>query len=89
MVNGRRPVLLGARRGWWDKAGARLDFDFETAAWVVAQADAGEPITALAGVHPGCYELFAHEPVRTISDLKGKRVGIEYPGSSGTCSWRS
>ena len=24
--------------------------------------DAGEPITALAGVHPGCFELFAHEP---------------------------
>ena len=33
------------------------------------------PDHALAGVHPGCYELFAHEPVRTISDLKGKRVG--------------
>jgi ABC-type nitrate/sulfonate/bicarbonate transport system substrate-binding protein len=60
-----------------------IDFDFETAAWVVAQVDAGEPITALAGVHPGCYELFANEPIRTISDLKGKKVGIEYVGSSG------
>ena len=39
--------------------------------------DAGLPITALAGVHPGCFELFAHEPIRTISDLKGKRVGID------------
>ncbi|MGH6902753.1 MAG: ABC transporter substrate-binding protein, partial [Geminicoccaceae bacterium] len=47
------------------------------------QADAGEPITALAGVHPGCYELFAHESIRTISDLKGKRVGISMLGSSG------
>ena len=45
------------------------------AAWVV-HLDAGEPITALAGVHPGCFELFAHEPIRTIRDLKGKRVGI-------------
>ena len=34
------------------------------AAWVVSQMDAGEPVTALAGVHPGCYELFAHEPIR-------------------------
>ena len=61
-----------------------LDFAFETAAWVVSQVDAGEPLTALAGVHVGCYELFAHEPVRAISDLKGRRVGIpQAPGSSG------
>ena len=39
------------------------------------------PITALAGVHPGCFELFAHEPIRTISDLKGKKVGIDVLGS--------
>ena len=42
-------------------ARGEIDFDFETAAWIVSQVDAGEPITALAGVHPGCYELFAHE----------------------------
>jgi NitT/TauT family transport system substrate-binding protein len=35
------------------------------------------PITALAGVHHGCFELFAHEPIRTISDLKGKKVGVD------------
>jgi NitT/TauT family transport system substrate-binding protein len=64
-------------------ASGEIDFDFETAAWVVSQVDAGEPITALAGVHPGCYELFANEPIRTISDLQGKKVGIEYLGSSG------
>jgi NitT/TauT family transport system substrate-binding protein len=64
-------------------ARGEIDFDFETSAWVVSQVDAGEPITALAGVHPGCYELFANEPIRTISDLKGKTVGIEYLGSSG------
>jgi NitT/TauT family transport system substrate-binding protein len=61
-----------------------VDFGSETAAWVVTYLDAGQPITALAGIHVGCYELFAHEPVRTISDLKGKRVGIpQQPGSSG------
>ena len=37
----------------------------------------------LAGVHSGCFELFAHEPIRTISDLKGKKVGIQELGSSG------
>jgi NitT/TauT family transport system substrate-binding protein len=61
-----------------------IDFDLETAAWVSYQVDAGEPITALAGVHPGCYELFAHEPIGSISDLKGKRVGIaQQLGQSG------
>jgi NitT/TauT family transport system substrate-binding protein len=37
----------------------------------------------LGGVHPGCYELFAHEPVNTITDLKGKRVGIDQIGGGG------
>jgi NitT/TauT family transport system substrate-binding protein len=57
-------------------AGGGLDFDLNTAAWAVSLLNAGKPITALAGVHPGCYELFAHEPVRTVSDLKGRKVGI-------------
>jgi NitT/TauT family transport system substrate-binding protein len=65
-------------------ARGEIDFAFQTAAWVVSQLDVGEPVTALAGVHSGCYELFAHEPIRAISDLKGKRVGIpQAPGSSG------
>jgi NitT/TauT family transport system substrate-binding protein len=65
-------------------ARGELDFQLETAAWVVANVDAGQPVIALAGVHSGCYELFAHEPIRTISDLRGKRVGIpQEPGSSG------
>jgi NitT/TauT family transport system substrate-binding protein len=61
-----------------------IDFGSETAAWVVSALDAGRPITALAGIHVGCYELFAHEPIRNVTDLKGKRVGIpQAPGSSG------
>jgi NitT/TauT family transport system substrate-binding protein len=64
---------------------ARGDIDFwlETGAGLVTLLDAGKPITVLAGVHPGCYELFANEPIRTISDLKGRRVGIQYFGSAG------
>ena len=38
--------------------------------------DAGEPITVLAGVHVGCFELFAKEAIRGIADLKGKTVGV-------------
>jgi NitT/TauT family transport system substrate-binding protein len=43
---------------------------------LILRLDAGAPITILAGVHPGCYELFATERVRMLSDLKGKTVGI-------------
>jgi NitT/TauT family transport system substrate-binding protein len=65
-------------------AGGEIDFAFQTAAWVVSQIDAGLPVTALAGVHSGCYELFAHEPIRAIRDLRGRKVGIPQElGSSG------
>jgi NitT/TauT family transport system substrate-binding protein len=64
-------------------ARGELDFTLNTAAAIVSQVDAGNPITALAGVHSGCYELFAHEPIQTISDLKGKRVGTWRLGTSG------
>jgi len=39
--------------------------------------DAGEPITLLSGVMVGCFELFANEGTRTITDLKGKSVGVQ------------
>jgi NitT/TauT family transport system substrate-binding protein len=62
-------------------AGGELDFALPSAQTVVSLLDAGVPITALAGVHAGCFELFAHEPIHTISDLKGKKVGIDVLGS--------
>jgi NitT/TauT family transport system substrate-binding protein len=63
-------------------ARGEVDFDLQTSAWALSHLDAGDPITVLAGVHVGCYELFANEPMRTIGDLKGKRVGIQYIGQA-------
>jgi NitT/TauT family transport system substrate-binding protein len=46
------------------------------------QIDAGAPVTYLAGVHVGCFELFGTERVHTILDLKGKTLAIsEFNGS--------
>jgi NitT/TauT family transport system substrate-binding protein len=55
-------------------AAGTLDLTVGVALQFIREMDAGAPITVLAGVHPGCFELFAHEPVRSVGDLKGKRV---------------
>jgi NitT/TauT family transport system substrate-binding protein len=64
---------------------ARGDCHFANtfAGTLVSYMDNGLPIIGLAGVHSGCYELFAHEPVRTISELRGKRVAIQDLNSDG------
>jgi NitT/TauT family transport system substrate-binding protein len=67
-----------------EMAGAgEIDFGITTAAVLPFRLDGGASVTALAGVHSGCYELFAHEPIRTVGDLKGKSVGIARLTSGG------
>jgi NitT/TauT family transport system substrate-binding protein len=50
-----------------------IDFGITAAAMLAFVLDAGVSVTALAGIHPGCYELFAHEPVQSMSDLRAGR----------------
>src|SRR6516162_1175141 len=38
----------------------------------IVQMDAGDPLVHLAGLHIGCFEVFAGEGVKKMSDLKGK-----------------
>ena len=52
------------------------------AAPLLIPMDAGQPLTVIAGAHVGCFELFANDTVRRISDLKGKNVGVQSIGSS-------
>ena len=63
---------------------ARGEFDFTTnyAPPLAIAIDAGEPITIVGGEHVGCFEVFAKEGIRSISDLKGKNVGVQAIGSS-------
>jgi len=71
---------LGARAGPQSVATGQADMTIWAAPALIPNLDAGDPIALLAGVHVGCYELFANEHVRAIRDLKGKRVAIQYFG---------
>jgi hypothetical protein len=55
----------------------KVDFSMAYASQFVAGLDAGDPVTSLAGVMVGCFELFGNDKVRSIGDLKGKTVGVQ------------
>lgn len=63
-------------------ASGEVDFTMNFAAPIVLAMDGGEPITVVAGVHPGCFELFANEGINSLLDLKGKSVGVQGLGST-------
>ena len=43
----------------------------------IMQIDAGNPLVVIAGIQPGCFELFGTERIRSVRDLKGKTVAVE------------
>jgi len=63
-------------------ADGTIDFSLNYAGPNIIAIEAGLPIVTLAGVHVGCFELFGHEGVRSIADLKGRSVGVQAIGSS-------
>ena len=63
-------------------ARGEVDFSLHFAPALLLPIDAGEKITIIAGVHVGCFELFATERVRSIADLKGRTVGVPELGTS-------
>jgi NitT/TauT family transport system substrate-binding protein len=44
--------------------------------------DEGAPLVILSGGHVGCVELVAHEPIRSVRDLKGRSVAVPALGSA-------
>lgn len=59
---------------WIGDAEADIGSDFVGPA--IFPIEAGKPIVMLAGLHPGCLELFARESIPSVVDLKGKKVGV-------------
>jgi NitT/TauT family transport system substrate-binding protein len=73
----RSPAVLSQTIGRGE-----VDFSLHYSAPSIVAIDAGEPIVFVAGVHVGCLELFAHERIRSIRDLKGKKVGVQAWGEA-------
>ena len=63
-------------------ASGEADINMHFAGPLIIRLDAGDPVVVLAGVHVGCFELFATKRVRAIRDLKGKTVATPELGSS-------
>jgi NitT/TauT family transport system substrate-binding protein len=68
----RTPAVLSAAMGRGE-----VDLSLHFSAPSIAAVDSGESLTMIAGVHVGCFELFANERIRSIRDLKGKKVGVQ------------
>jgi NitT/TauT family transport system substrate-binding protein len=63
----------------------QLDWDLDFAPEIISAVDNGASLTAVAGTHVGCYELMAHNHIRSIAALKGRTVGWSpsYASSKG------
>lgn len=59
-----------------------LDFTLHFSGPLLLEIDRGLSIAVLAGIHVGCFELFAKEGIHSVADLKGRTVGQQGVGSS-------
>src|SRR5262249_8718271 len=53
-----------------DVASGAADIGITFSGPTIIQIDAGDPVVVLAGVHPGCFELFGTERIHSLRDLK-------------------
>ena len=66
-----------------DLAVGRTDVSMVTVYGAIPLIDAGKPVVVIAGIHAGCYELFARGAIQGIRDLKGKTVAVYGMGHGG------
>src|SRR4051794_28247136 len=59
-------------------AHGEVDFGRAFVPGLIMAMEAGAPITLLAGLHLGCFEVFGRNDIRAIADLKGRTVGMSY-----------
>src|ERR1700688_79201 len=61
--------------------GGDADFGGDYSGPVIIPIEGAKPIVMLAGIHPGCFELFARETIGSVLDLRGRKVGVSFSGS--------
>jgi NitT/TauT family transport system substrate-binding protein len=57
-------------------ASGNADISMDAVWGFMSRIDAGDPVTILAGVHLGCYQLIGSDKIKTVRDLKGKTVPV-------------
>jgi NitT/TauT family transport system substrate-binding protein len=62
-------------------ARGKVDFGMNYAPAFARDIDAGTSVTVIGGVMVGCTELFARDGINSVTDLRGKRVGVQALGS--------
>ena len=70
-------LALGTRAGPEALANGQADITMWYTTGFLPTLDADKGVVLLAGVHLGCWELFGHDNVRGLNDLKGKTVVCE------------
>lgn len=63
-------------------AAGDVDISMAFLAPFVVQVEKNAPIVMLAGVHPGCYELFTTGGIKGITELKGKKISVPEVGGA-------
>jgi homoserine acetyltransferase/ABC-type nitrate/sulfonate/bicarbonate transport system substrate-binding protein len=61
-------------------AASKADMSMWNAMEFIPYMDADKPVVVLAGIHGGCFEVFANERIRSVRDLKGRTVAVTYLG---------
>ena len=64
-------------------AHGEVDFGRDFVPAHVSGMNSGAPITILAGLHLGCFEVFGKVEIRGLADLKGKTVGTMAAANAG------
>jgi len=59
-----------------DLAAGKQDLILFDVPEVILALDEGKPIVVLGGIHGGCYELFGTDRVRSVVDLRGRKIGV-------------
>ena len=59
-----------------------VDLDMQSWSDFLPLVDAERPITVLAGIQVGCMELRVKDSIRSVADLRGKRVGVNAIGAT-------